>query len=111
MQKKFSLMPFRAPMIIVIIAEIKERPNVPPIEQIQSTAASAQNILLALFDMGFGAFWRTGNFTSHNNVFIAEELSLSEKSEVLGYLYVGTPSSKGKDITKLNNSDYVTYWN
>lgn len=111
MEKKFSLMPFRAPMIIVIIVKKVERPNVPAIEQIQSTAAATQNMLLALHDMGFGAFWRTGKFVSHSNEFISKELSLSDECEVLGYLYVGTPSAKGKDIPKLNYQNFVTFLN
>ena len=65
-------------MIIFIIAEIISKPNVPRIEQIQSTAA-AQNILLALYHMGFGAFWRTGKHTSENNKSITKELNLSLK--------------------------------
>ena len=43
--------------------------------------------------------------------FIAEELSLSSNSQVLGFLYVGTPSSQNKKIPKLNNEDYVSFWN
>ena len=111
MKKKFNLMPFRAPMIIVIIVKKIQQANVPVIEQIQSTAAATQNMLLALHDMGFGAFWRTGKFVSHTNKFIANELSLSKESDVLGYIYIGTPNAKGKDIPKLNNEDFVTFWN
>jgi nitroreductase len=111
LKKKIALMPFRAPMIIVIIINKVERSNVPVIEQIQSTAAATQNMLLALHDMGFGAFWRTGNFVSYSNKFIADELSLPKESEVLGYLYVGTPNAKGKEIPKLKNEDFVTFWN
>ena len=46
--KKYKLAPFRAPMIIVIISNITDHPKVPEIEQMLSTAAAAQNILLAL---------------------------------------------------------------
>ena len=111
LKKKISLMPFRAPMIIVLIAEITDRRNIPPIEQIQSTAAAAQNILIALHDMGFSAFWRTGNFVSHSNEYIAEELGLNKFSEVLGYLYIGTHNAKEKKIPKLNKENFVTVWN
>jgi nitroreductase len=68
-------------------------------------------MLLALHDMGFGAFWRTGNFASHSNQYIAKELGLLKGCEVLGYLYIGTIKSKGKDIPKLKNYDFVTIWN
>ena len=108
---KITSLPFRAPMIIIVAAEITIKPNVPRIEQIQSTAAATQNILLALHDMGFGAYWRTGKYTTENNKYIAEELSLSSKTEVLGYLYIGTPSTDPKAIPSLQNEDFVTNWN
>ena len=108
---KISSLPFRAPMIIIVAAEIIIKSNVPRIEQIQSTAAATQNILIALHDMGFGAYWRTGKYTTENNKYIAEELSLSSQAEVLGYLYVGTPSIEAKAIPSLKNEDFVNNWN
>ena len=105
--KKISFMPFRAPMIIIVIAKIIHKPNVPRIEQIQSTAAAAQNILIALHDLGFGAYWRTGKYITENNKYIAKELSLSTQSEVLGYLYVGTPKGEAKEIPHLKKEDFV----
>lgn len=107
---RYKLLPLKAPIIITLIAQIVDKPNVPETEQIQSTAAAAQNILLALYDMGFGAFWRTGPFTSATNDYIAEELYLSKSSLVLGYLYVGTPMGEVKQIPVLENKDFVTYW-
>ena len=109
-EKKILALPFRAPMIIIIIANIIDKPKVPRIEQIQSTAAAAQNMLIALYDMGYGAYWRTGNYSSENNKNIAEELSLSAASEVMGYLYVGTPKAELKKIPELNTKDFVTYF-
>ncbi len=110
-ERKILALPMRSPMIIVIIAQIYEKPNVPRLEQIQSTAAATQNILLALHDMGYGAYWRTGKYSSENNKYIADELSLNKNSEVLGYLYVGKPSNDPKKIPDLNKDDYVTVWN
>ena len=40
--------PLRAPMIIILAADIKEHPKVPEIEQIISLGAAAQNILLGI---------------------------------------------------------------
>ncbi len=111
-EKKILALPLRAPMVIVVIAKINhDKPNVPRLEQIQSTAAAAQNILLALHDKGYGAYWRTGKYSSERNKFISEELSLTENSEVLGYLYVGTPDTEFPKIPELENKDFVSYWN
>ena len=110
-ETKIAALPLRSPMIIVVIASINnEKPNVPRLEQIQSTAAAAQNILLALHDKGYGAYWRTGKYSSERNTYISHELSLSSNDEVLGYLYVGTPEVESPKIPTLENKDFVTYW-
>jgi len=110
-ENKIAALPLRSPMVIVVIAKINhDKPNVPRIEQIQSTAAAAQNILLALHDKGYGAYWRTGKYSSERNEYISSELSLNREDEVLGYLYVGTPEIDAPKIPELQNKDFVTYW-
>tara|TARA_Y100001935_G_C17103148_1_gene406976 strand:- start:183 stop:737 length:555 start_codon:yes stop_codon:yes gene_type:complete len=108
---KILALPLRSPMIIVVIAKINyDKPNVPRLEQIQSTAAAAQNILLALHDKGYGAYWRTGKYSTERNKYISNELSLNNNEEVLGYLYVGTPEVDAPKIPELENNNFVTYW-
>ena len=46
--EKYKNAPLRAPMIIILVSHIQDHPKVPEIEQVMSTAAAAQNILLAL---------------------------------------------------------------
>ena len=60
--KRYQSLPYRAPMIIVLITTIKKHPKVPDIEQLLSTAAAAQNILLTLNALNYGGIWRTGTF-------------------------------------------------
>ncbi len=110
-EKKIAALTDRSPMIIVVIAKINyDKPNVPRLEQIQSTAAATQNILLALHDKGYGAYWRTGKYSSERNKYISSELSLENNEEVLGYLYVGTPEVDTPKIPVLQNEEFVTYW-
>ena len=111
-ENKIASLTLRSPMIIVVVAKINyDKPNVPRLEQIQSTAAAAQNILLALHDKGYGAYWRTGKYSTERNEHISNELSLDKEDEVLGYLYVGTPEVDAPKIPELENNDFVTYWN
>ncbi len=111
-ETKIAALPMRSPMVIVVISKINhEKPNVPRLEQIQSTAAAAQNILIALHDMGYGAYWRTGKYSTERNEHISAELSLDKDDEVLGYLYVGTPEVEASKIPQLENSDFVIHWN
>ena len=106
--KKYEEIPFRAPMIIVLINAPKEHPMVPEIEQIMSTATAGQNILLALNSMGYGAIWRTGTFAFNDK--IGKYLDLEKGQQVVGYLYVGTPEGKPKRIPEMNVKDFVTKW-
>ena len=106
LKEKLQKAPFRAPMVIVLAADIKEHPKVPKIEQIISLGASAQNILLGLYDIGYSAIWRTGKMAF--NPHVVEALKLPENSEIIGYLYVGTPTRQGKSIPELNIDDFLT---
>ena len=106
LKQKLESAPFRAPMIIVLVADVKEHPKVPKVEQLLSLGASAQNILLAIDSLGYGAVWRTGKMAF--NPYVVEALKLPENSEIIGYLYVGTPTRQGKSIPELNIDDFLT---
>jgi len=101
--------PFRAPLVVILINSPKEHPKVPEVEQIMSTAAAGQNILLALSSLGYGGIWRTGTFALNKKV--NKYLGLNSDQQVLGYLYIGTPEGNQKNIPDLNPSDFVTKWN
>ena len=106
--KKYADAPYRAPMIVVLVNTPKEHAMVPEAEQMMSTAAAAQNILLALHSLGYGGIWRTGTFALNNKV--NKFLGLNNEQQVLGYLYIGTPEGEAKRIPDLDPSDYVTKW-
>ena len=109
MLEKLEKSPYRAPMVIVLIADIKEHPKVPKIEQMLSLGAAAQNILLSVSSLGYGGVWRTGNMAF--NPHVVKALELPENSEIIGYLYIGTPSKKEKAIPELNVEDFLTKLN
>tara|TARA_B100000427_G_scaffold16610_1_gene13002 strand:- start:561 stop:1124 length:564 start_codon:yes stop_codon:yes gene_type:complete len=104
--QKYKNAVFRAPMIIILVTSIKDHPRIPAIEQKLSTAASAQNILLSLHSLGYGAIWRTGIFA--NNDAIGPYLGLEDNETVIGYLYVGTAKDALKKIPKLDIEDFVS---
>ena len=106
--QKYKNAPYRAPMIIVLITNIEEHPKVPAIEQMLSTATAAQNILLALNALNYGAIWRTGKVSLNNE--ISKYFNLDKNSKILGYIYVGTPIMEPKKIPDINIDDFVTKW-
>ena len=105
---KLEKAPHRAPMIIILAANIKEHPKVPEIEQIISLGAAAQNILLGIHEIGYSAVWRTGNMAF--NPEITKFLGLEENFKIIGYLYVGTSTGKEKPIPELEIQDFLEVW-
>ena len=105
---KLQKAPHRAPMIIILAANIKEHPKVPEIEQIISLGAAAQNILLGIHEIGYSAVWRTGNMAF--NPEITKFLGLEENFKIIGYLYVGTSTGKEKPIPELEIQDFLEVW-
>ena len=105
---KYKNAPFRAPMVIVLISHIKDHPKVPEIEQLLSTSAAAQNILLALHALNYGAIWKTGKVSLNDE--ISKYFNLDNNHKILGYIYVGTPSVEPKKIPNINLDDHVTTW-
>ena len=96
-------------MVIVLISNIVEHNKVPEIEQILSTGAAAQNMLLALNALNYGAIWRTGVFALNDK--ISSYLGIQDNQKILGYLYVGTPSIIPSLIPKVNINKFITKWN
>ena len=105
---KLEKAPHRAPMVIILAANIKEHPKVPEIEQIISLGAAAQNILLGIHEIGYSAVWRTGNMAF--NPEITKFLGLEENFKIIGYLYVGTSTGKEKPIPELEIEDFLEVW-
>ena len=103
--EKAKKAPFRAPMVIVLVTEIKQHPKVPPIEQMLSTGAAAQNILLALSAQGYAGIWKTGKLALNDN--IAKYFDLDINHQILGYIYVGTQSGDGRKVPKVNIEKFV----
>tara|TARA_B100001287_G_C22479069_1_gene433428 strand:+ start:185 stop:742 length:558 start_codon:yes stop_codon:yes gene_type:complete len=107
--EKYKNAPFRAPMIIILVSSIKIHPKVPEIEQMLSTAAAAQNILLTLSALGYGAIWRTGAFALNDK--ISNYLGLDVSKKILGYIYTGKSKIKPKEIPDIDIDKFVKKWN
>lgn len=105
---KLASMPLRAPMVLVAYAKVQEHAKVPRNEQLMSTAAAMQNILLAAYGLGLGAMWRTGDLATNQTV--KQGLGLAKEDELMGFIYLGQPDSEAKPIARMDKHDYVTQW-
>tara|TARA_R110001592_G_scaffold116143_1_gene317208 strand:- start:11823 stop:12383 length:561 start_codon:yes stop_codon:yes gene_type:complete len=107
-RERIAKKPLRAPMIVVVIASIRDNPKVPEIEQIISAGAAAQNMITAAYAQGVGAIWRTGSL-AYDKVVMAG-LGLSDSEKIVGFLYLGTVPVKGLEAPELQTEDYFQSW-
>ena len=105
---KYKNAPYRAPMVLVAMTKKQEHPKVPKIEQMFSTAAAIQNVLISLDSLGYGAIWRSGVFALNSK--ILKYFKEDQNSEIIGYIYIGSPVGKKKKIPDLKIEDYVNHW-
>lgn len=79
---------FRAPVVVVVAAEVTAGHKVPEGEQVMAVAACVQNMLLAALALGFTANWKTGAAAYDAGVKAA--LGLRPDAIIVGIVYVGT---------------------
>lgn len=80
----------RSPVVIVVASQAPVSPKVMEIENIEATAAAAQNMLLVAEEMGLAAMWRTGDAAYDPR--IKAWLGLAPEDHVVSFLYLGFPS-------------------
>ncbi|GLB60133.1 nitroreductase family protein [Cytobacillus sp. NCCP-133] len=99
--------PFRAPVVIAVGVEPSDNPKAIELEEYGAGFACIQNMLLTAHSLGLAGFWRTGKPTYAP--LMKEFFGLSEKGEVLGFLYFGYPK-KALPEGKRKPFQPVTKW-
>jgi nitroreductase len=84
---KLAAKPLRAPLLIGVVAVVREHPKVPAWEQEAAAAGVAHVLSLLLDEAGWGVMWRTGPYTRHP--LVADAHGLASHERLLGWLYVG----------------------
>jgi len=92
--EKEAQKPQRAPLTIIVVAEIQDSPKAPEVEQLLAVGAATQNLILALHAQGFGAQWKSG--AASFDATVKAGLGLKASDHIVGIVYVGTPAEPGK---------------
>ncbi len=95
--------PLRAPLIIIVAANVTPLHKIPEIEQILSAATLAHNIQLLLHAQGYASIWRTGEWAY--DPLVKQTLGLKDQDQLIGYLYVGTAATSpppARQVVALN---------
>ncbi|MCG2572588.1 nitroreductase [Acinetobacter sp. ME22] len=100
--------PMRAPLLVLALTHLVEHPKVPEFEQILSSGAAVQNLLLSLESQGFASMWRTGAIVE--SVSLKKALGLQAHDLISGVIYVGTAAKALAPRAELTVSNYVSYW-
>ena len=96
----------RAPLVIAVISSVTENHKIPEWEQILSSGAACQNLLIAASAMGYGAQWLTEWYAFDRDVKSA--LGLGSGERVAGYLYVGSASDE--PVERVRPAARVDHW-
>jgi nitroreductase len=99
---------FRAPMILVVAAICTPGGKIPVIEQVLAAGAAAQNVMLAALALGFNSMWKTGGPAYDDGVKAA--LGLEAKDAIVGFMYLGTETSKPDTPPRPSWRDLVRHW-
>jgi nitroreductase len=100
--------PMRAPLLVVVVANLSPHPKVPAIEQRLSAACAAHTILLGAEALGYAGIWRTGDAAFDPAVRAA--LGLAGEEEIIGFVYLGTRDGSAKTIPALDTAEFVSSW-
>ncbi|RLM26859.1 NAD(P)H nitroreductase [Brenneria alni] len=101
--------PFRAPLIITVVAHCEENPKVPLWEQVVSAGCAVQSMQMAALAQGFNGIWRSGAWTQHP--LVRDAFQCREQDEIVGFLYLGTPQLKASTrVTPLDAEKFIHYF-
>lgn len=106
--QKARKMPLRAPLLVVVIAQIVPHAKIPGSEQVLAAACAAHGLLLGAHAQGLGAVWRTGEFSY--DPYLGSALGLASNEQMLGFIYMGTPEGNLRSAPVLDPQAYVTAW-
>lgn len=100
--------PLRAPLILLAVTQYQSHPKVPAFEQLLSSGAAIQNLLLLLHAQGFASIWRTGALVDHPMLKAA--FGLGDQDQVVGFVYIGTAARELPVRTRLSVTDFLSDW-
>jgi nitroreductase len=84
--------PFRAPMIIAVVAKCQPNHKVPVWEQEMSAGCAVMAMQMAAVAQGFNGIWRSGALT--DSPVVRDALNCGANDKIVGFLYIGTPQLK-----------------
>lgn len=105
--EKARTSPFRAPLIIAVVAKCQEHHKVPQWEQLLSAGCAVMAMQMAALAQGFNGIWRTGPLT--DSPVVREAFDCGAQDKIVGFLYLGTPQLKASTTVSVpDTTPFVT---
>lgn len=109
MEGKAKRGPFKAPMIIAVVAHYEPHERVSALDQQLAAGCALYSMQLAALAQGFGGIWRTGFWADSPTVRAA--LDCREQDTIVGFLYLGTPEKQKESVlNKKAIQDFTRYF-
>ncbi len=98
----------RAPIVVGVISRVRENIPIPEWEQVLSSGAVCQNMLLAAHAMGYVANWLTEWCAFHPRV--KDALGLKSGERIAGFIYIGKPAEALEERVRPELASIVSYF-
>ena len=98
----------RAPVVLGVVSRAAPHPKIPEWEQILSSAAVCQNILLAASSLGIGAQWQT-DWPAYDAE-MRSAMGLEPFERITGFIYLGTPTAPLEERPRPDPELLLTRW-
>jgi nitroreductase len=94
------------PLTIAVVSRAHDTPGAPEWEQVLSSGAACQNIVIAANALGYGSNWVTRWFAYSPTV--RAHLGLASGERIAGFIHIGTPRERQPDRKRPALGDVVT---
>ena len=100
--------PEQAPVMIAVVFTPSDARPIPEFEQLLSTGAACQNIIIAANALGFVTCWLTGWAARSESV--NSLLELGKKDRIAGYIFIGTYPGPLRERPRPDFDEIVRFW-
>lgn len=99
--------PFRAPMVITVIANVQNSQKIPAFEQHLSAGCAVQAMQMAAVAQGFQGIWRSGSWMF--DPLVRSAFNVQGEAQIVGFLYLGTPGTSAMKVPERDLTKFVEY--
>ena len=98
----------RAPIVIAVVSRVHREHKIPVWEQILSSGAACQTMLIAAQSTGYAAQWLTEWYAYDSDV--KKAIGAEADDEIAGFVYLGNPLGELTDRARPKYDHIVSEW-